>query len=96
MAKKQHKQGGKTISLALELSSVPKGFSPPLQISHRVVPKLHLSAAKLRLAESTMHSGATQGILSIRTDSTKKIYINEKNKKESRWENTTLSAKCAT
>lgn len=58
-------------SLALELSSVPKGFSPPLQISHSVVPKLHLSAAKLRLAESPMHSGGTQGILSMRTDHTK-------------------------
>lgn len=61
----------KNNSLALELSSVPKGFSPPLQISHSVVPKLHLSAAKLRLAESPMHSGGTQGILSMRTEHAK-------------------------
>lgn len=52
----------------LELSRVAKGFSPPLQISHSVVPKLHLSAARLRLAGSSIHSGGTQGILSIRTD----------------------------
>lgn len=55
------------VSPTLELSSVAKGFSPPLQISHSVVPKLHLSAARLRLAESSIHSGGTQGILSIRT-----------------------------
>lgn len=31
-----------------ELSSVLRGLSPPLQISQSVVPKLHLSVAKLR------------------------------------------------
>lgn len=58
-------------SPTLELSNSDKGFSPPLQISHNVVPKLHLSEARLRLAGSSIHSGGTQGILSIRTDQTK-------------------------
>lgn len=56
------------LSFTLELSSVAKGLSPPLQISHSVVPKLHLSAARLSLAGSSIHSGGTQGILSMRTD----------------------------
>lgn len=43
------------------------GFSPPLQISHRVVPKPHLSVAKLRFWGFSMHSGATQGTRSTRT-----------------------------
>lgn len=55
-------------SLTFGLSSVAKGLSPPLQISQSVVPKLHLSADRLRLAGSLRHSGETQGILSIRTD----------------------------
>lgn len=60
-------------SPTLVLSSDAKGFSPPLQISQSVVPKLHLSAARLRLAGSVKHSGGTQGILSTRTGS-KKIH----------------------
>lgn len=51
----------------LVLSNNAKGFSPPLQISQSVVPKLHLSAARLRLAGSVTHSGGTQGILSTKT-----------------------------
>lgn len=54
------------------LSNDAKGFSPPLQISQSVVPKLHLSAARFRLAGSVKHSGGTQGILSTRTVNTKK------------------------
>lgn len=56
----------------LVVSNNAKGFSPPLQISHSVVPKLHLSAARLRLAGSVTHSGGTQGILSTRTVNKKK------------------------
>lgn len=56
----------------LVLSNNAKGFSPPLQISHSVVPKLHLSAVRLRLAGSVTHSGGTQGILSTRTVNKKK------------------------
>lgn len=52
----------------LELSSVLSGFSPPLQISHRVVPKPHLSVAKLRFWGFSMHSGGTQGMRSTRTE----------------------------
>lgn len=55
----------------LVLSNDAKGFSPLLQISQSVVPKLHLSAARLRLAGSVTHSGDTQGILSTRTVNTK-------------------------
>ncbi len=51
----------------LELSMLASGFSPPLQISHNVVPKLHLSEARLRFLGSRMHSGGTQGIRSTRT-----------------------------
>lgn len=43
------------------------GFSPPLQISQSVVPKLHLSVARLTFLGSTIHSGATHGILSSKT-----------------------------
>lgn len=52
------------------------GFSPPLQISHNVVPKLHLSEARLRFLGSKTHSGDTQGIRSRRT--TKMFKINLK------------------
>lgn len=44
------------------------GLSPLLQISHSVVPKLHLSAAKLRFWGFSMHSGGTQGMWSTRTE----------------------------
>lgn len=55
-------------SPTLELSSMLSGFSPPLQISHRVVPKPHLSVAKLRFWGFSMHSGGTQGMRSTRTE----------------------------
>lgn len=57
-----------TFNFTLELSNVGRGFSPPLQISHNVVPKLHLSAARHSFTGSFTYSGGTQGILSIRTD----------------------------
>lgn len=57
----------------LESSSVANGLSPPLQISHSVVPKLHLSTARLRLAGSSIHSGGTQGILSSKTGHKQKL-----------------------
>lgn len=50
-----------------ELSSVLRGLSPPLQISQSVVPKLHLSVAKLRFWGFSMHSGGTHGIRSTST-----------------------------
>lgn len=56
------------VSKTLELSSVLSGFSPLLQISHRVVPKPHLSVARLRFWGFSMHSGGTQGIRSTRTE----------------------------
>lgn len=52
----------------LELSSVLSGLSPLLQISHRVVPKPHLSVARLRFWGFSMISGGTQGIRSTRTE----------------------------
>lgn len=54
--------------VTLEQSRVLSGLSPPLQISHRVVPKPHLSVAKLRFWGFLMHSGGTHGIRSTRTD----------------------------
>lgn len=56
------------VAATLEPSSVLSGLSPLLQISHSVVPKLHLSAAKLRFWGLSMHSGATQGTWSTRTE----------------------------
>lgn len=53
--------------LTLEQSRVLSGLSPPLQISQRVVPKPHLSVAKLRFWGFSMHSGGTHGIRSTRT-----------------------------
>lgn len=53
--------------VTLEQSSVPSGLSPPLQISHSVVPKPQRSAAKLSLWGFWMHSGGTHGIRSTRT-----------------------------
>lgn len=53
--------------LTLWQSSMLRGFSPQLQISHNVVPKLHLSAAKLKFWGSTIHSGGTQGMRSSKT-----------------------------
>lgn len=44
-----------------------RGTSPLKQISHNVVPKLHLSAATLNTWESSTHSGAIHGILSTRS-----------------------------
>ena len=43
------------------------GTSASKQISSKVVPKLHLSAAVLRLPASRTHSGAIQGIRSTRS-----------------------------
>lgn len=54
--------------MTFEQSRVLSGLSPPLQISHRVVPKPHLSVAKLRFWGFSMHSGGTHGIRSTRTD----------------------------
>ena len=51
----------------MEQSSVPRGLSPPLQISHSVVPNAHLSVAELRFRGSFTHSGGTQGIRSTNT-----------------------------
>ena len=53
--------------VTFELSKVLSGLSPPMQISQRVVPKPHLSVAKLRFWEFSMHSGGTQGIRSTST-----------------------------
>src|SRR4029434_9284050 len=53
--------------VTFELSRVLRGRSPPLQISHSVVPKLHLSAARLRFRGLSTHSGGTHGILCGRT-----------------------------
>lgn len=55
------------VILTLEESSALRGLSPPLQISHKVVPKLHLSVARLSCLGFSIHSGGTQGILSRRT-----------------------------
>lgn len=54
--------------VTLEQSRVLSGLSPPLQISQSVVPKPHLSVAKLRFWGFSMHSGGTHGIRSTRTD----------------------------
>lgn len=43
------------------------GMLPPLKISQRVAPKLHLSAGSARLLGSLRHSGATQGMRSTST-----------------------------
>lgn len=59
-------------SVTLEQSRVLSGLSPPLQISHSVVPKPHLSVAKLRFWGFSMHSGGTQGIRSTRTEGEEK------------------------
>lgn len=56
------------VIVTLEQSRVLSGLSPPLQISQRVVPKPHLSVAKLRFWGFSMHSGGTHGIRSTRTD----------------------------
>lgn len=53
--------------VTLEQSRVLSGLSPPLQISQRVVPKAHLSVAKLRFWGFSMHSGGTHGIRSTST-----------------------------
>jgi len=55
------------IILTLEESSALRGLSPPLQISHKVVPKLHLSVARLNCLGFSIHSGGTHGILSRST-----------------------------
>lgn len=55
------------LRFTLELSRVLSGLSPPLHISHSVVPKPHLSAAKDRFWALSMHSGGTHGIRSKRT-----------------------------
>lgn len=60
------------VFVTLEQSRVLSGLSPPLQISHRVVPKPHLSVAKLRFWGFSMHSGGTQGIRSTNTDEEKR------------------------
>lgn len=60
----------KSVNCTLEQSSVPSGLSPPLQISHRVVPKAHLSVARVRCLSSSKHSGGTQGMRSTRTGGT--------------------------
>lgn len=52
----------------LEQSRLLRGLSPPLQISQRVVPKAHLSVAKLRLWGFSMHSGGTHGMRSTKTE----------------------------
>lgn len=62
-------------STTLELSNVLSGFSPPLQISHRVVPKPHLSVAKLKFWGFSMHSGGTQGTRSTRTEREKRSHM---------------------
>lgn len=61
-------------STTLELSSVLSGFSPPLQISHSVVPKPHLSVAKLKFWGFSTHSGGTQGMRSTRTEREKRSH----------------------
>lgn len=58
----------KVFFLTLELSMFASGFSPPLQISQSVVPKLHLSVARLRFLGSMIHSGGTHGIRSTKTE----------------------------
>lgn len=63
-------------TVTLEQSSVPRGLSPPLQISHSVVPKPQRSVARLSLWGFWMHSGGTHGIRSTRTGQRKR----EKNK----------------
>jgi len=55
------------MTLTLEESRALSGLSPPLQISHKVVPKLHLSVARLSCLGFSIHSGGTHGILSRRT-----------------------------
>lgn len=55
------------VILTLEESNALRGLSPPLQISHKVVPKLHLSVARLNCLGFSIHSGGTHGILSRRT-----------------------------
>lgn len=60
------------VFVTLEQSRVLSGLSPPLQISQRVVPKPHLSVAKLRFWGFSMHSGGTQGIRSTNTDEEKR------------------------
>lgn len=57
-------------TVTLEQSSVPSGLSPPLQISHSVVPKPQQSVARLSLWGFWMHSGGTHGIRSTRTGQT--------------------------
>lgn len=57
----------RSVCVTFEQSKVLSGLSPPLQISQRVVPKLHLSVAKEAFWGVSMHSGGTHGIRSTRT-----------------------------
>ncbi|TNN65067.1 hypothetical protein EYF80_024676 [Liparis tanakae] len=63
-------------------SRVLSGLSPPLQISHSVVPKPHLSLAKLMFWGFSMHSGGTHGIRSTRTDERRRHRSTERDGKQ--------------